>query len=187
MKNKEETEEIPEDQETKKPEEEDEVIEGAHELFAKTLKIYSEDEENINRDFIISNLDDDLFSSKLMKFVTRRIIYLNELKTLFRFALKKKEDLKNMISEKDYNENKQFYEDLIEIQTKSYKDLRSLILGEIRPYIIISRAKYGFLLKSIIKANLPKIEAEEIMKELEKKDQKQTLMEKLFGRKKQNL
>lgn len=175
-----------------------EKAESDFELRKWTASVWSDIPE-LNKDFTLSNLSDNMFESKVVNFIRNRIFVTKMLRNLFKYANR---DLKlgeeeGGLSKEEYKEEKRKekeillnisdeIKDRIRWETIEYNKTRSLIMAEVYTILNLSKARGGLVLKSFLKGSMSEEEAELIAGAGEPavgEPIKRSWMDRLLGRK----
>ena len=115
----------------------------------------------LNKDFTLSNLSDQMFESRVTNFIRNRIFVVKLLRNVFKYALRDIFDenkktgaltLKEGIDEKTKQR--------VKWETLEYLKTRNLILSEVYTILNLSKARGGLVLKAFLRGNMPEEEAE---------------------------
>lgn len=131
-------------------EEEVEKAENNFELKKWSAEVWSDIPE-LNRDFTMSNLSDQMFNSRVVNFIRNRILLVKLLANVFRYANRKIDD-KIVIDEAIKRR--------IIFETIEYKRSRNLIMSEVYTILNLSKARGGLVLKAFLEGGMSQDEME---------------------------
>lgn len=107
------------------------------------------DMPEINKDFTLSNLSDNMFDSRIVNFIRNRVFLVKMVKKVYKYAeMKITDDMDSAMKEK------------IIYQTEHFTKTKNIILAE--PYTILnlSKARGGLVLKAFLEGGMSKEEME---------------------------
>jgi hypothetical protein len=161
-------------------------------LKKQTAEVYS-DQRELNKDFTLSNLSDQMFDSKVVNFIMGRIFLVKLVENIFKFANRDiyKRDEKGAII---FDPNTKLpselripkrVKDRIKWETYEYVRTRNLILTEVYTILNLSKARGGLILKAFLRGGLTDEEMETIAGETSTGEVKRrTVVDRLLGRNK---
>jgi len=152
-------------------------------LKKMTAEVYSDSKE-LNKDFTLSNLSDNMFESRVVNFIRGRIFLVKLLEHIFKFANKSvevdpKSKEKIVIPEKVLER--------VKWETYEYIKTRNLILTEVYTILNMSKARGGLILKAFLEGGMEREEAEMIAgagMPAMGEEPKRSMTDRILGRKK---
>lgn len=155
---------------------ETEKAENNFELKKWGANVWSNTPE-LNRDFTMSNLSDQMFNSRVINFILNRIELIKLLRGVFRYADRKIDEKKFTISFE--------MKERITFETFAFRRSNDLILSKVYTILNLSKARGGLVLKAFLEGGMSKEEMEVIAGEEGPaigEPIKRTFMERLTGR-----
>lgn len=112
------------------------------------------DARELNKDFTMSNLSDQMFNSKVIKFVMNRVEIEKMLRNVFKYAERK-------ITNSEYEITEDVKRRII-FETLAFRRTKGILMIKVHTILNLSKARGGMVLKSFLEGGLGKEEMEVI-------------------------
>lgn len=146
----------------------------SYDLKKIAVEVHSKEESELNKDFTLSDLNDQLFESKTINYIMGRIGLLKLIEIVMPYA-----NTRNITKDMSEKDRLRILAEKVE-----YRKLRKVILSEVRIILVMSRARGGKIIKSFLAPDTMTPEGQAILEEEEKPRDKRGFFDKLLGRKK---
>lgn len=110
----------------------------------------------VNKDFTMSNLSDQMFNSRVVNFIRNRILLVKLLRNIFRYAERRTEHPQATINIPIEIKQRISYE------TIAFRKSRNLILSDVYTILNLSKGRGGLVLKAFLKGGMTPEEMETI-------------------------